>query len=128
MMSAAKSIASWSMAPRMVAARKRNGLVFEYSQELDALRGKYGYAVGDPENGPLWFAGSRVPAVHRKRMVKLMRYIDRVLGVEACRWYWQQAPTLERYSWRCMYTPLDGSAGHLWKTRCSSLYQLAHKA
>lgn len=108
---------------------KRNTLIGAYSEELDALRSKYGYTLTKNELGPLWSAGSRVPAIQRKRMVKLMKLIDMVNGVIAAPLYsyWLDAPTLERYHWRCKYTPMDGGAGHHWKSFSGAKCQIGEK-
>lgn len=113
----------------IVAYYKRNTLIGAYSEELDALRSRYFYTLTKNELGPLWSAGSRVKAEKRKRMVKLMKLIDIVNGViVAPRYsYWLDAPTLERYHWRMMLTPIDGSKGHLWKTFYSDKFQIGHK-
>lgn len=109
---------------------KRNTLIGAYSEELDALRSKYFYTLTNNELGPLWSAGARVPAVHRKRMVKLMKLTDIVNGqIVTKRYsYWLDAPTLERYHWRMKTTPTDGSKGHLWKTFYSGKFQVGDKA
>lgn len=113
--------------PERISTRKRNVLIDSYAQELDELRSRYGYTLTN-DKGNLWESARKVPAVQRKRMVRLMRMIDFVIGVYVPTYpYWMDAPSRERYQWRCMYTPMDGSAGYLWKSFSSSPRQIREK-
>lgn len=118
------------MSPAGIAARKSHALVLAYSTELDALREKYGYAVIEKPKDqfcPLWTSSARVPSVARIRMVKLMRMIDFLVSGKTFKYnYWADAPTLERYRWRCMTSYPDGT-GHPWKSFSSTAYQLREK-
>lgn len=114
-------------APERISTRKRNVLIDAYAKELDELRSRYGYTLTN-DKGNLWESARRVPAIQRKRMVRLMRMIDFVMGVYVPAYpYWADAPSRERYHWRCMHTPMDGAAGHLWKSFSSPQRQIRGK-
>lgn len=114
-------------APERISARKRNVLIDAYAKELDEIRSRYGYSLTN-DKANLWDAARKVPAVQRKRMVRLMRMIDFVMGAYVPTYpYWSDAPSRERYHWRCKRVPIDGSAGHHWKSFSSPLYQIREK-
>lgn len=122
-----KRMPKGSMSSDSRAFRARTALMDSWARELDDLRVKYGYTL-TKEPGYLWDSSARVPVVKRERMVKLMRMIDALMGTRVKKYpYCADAPSCERYHWRCMCTPMDGSAGHLWKSVSSPRYQIRER-